>query len=104
MLVLSWAITRALTFAVVIVDERRMSPERLERAWPPASRDAAIMAFGPLALPVHFMKTRGHLRSARGVLGLLLGLVMGLLAVVLVAVVSGLVLELVARIAGLPTD
>lgn len=102
MLVLSWAITTALTFAVVIVDERRMSAERLERAWPPASRDAAIVAFGPLALPVHFMKTRGHLRSARGLLGLVLGLVMGLVALFLVAIVSGLVLEAVARIADLP--
>jgi hypothetical protein len=104
MLVLPWAVTTALTFAIVIVDERRMSAERLERAWPPASRDAAIVVFGPLALLIHFMKTRGHLRSARGVLGLSIGLVMGVVAVGLVAVASGLVVELVARIAGLPTD
>jgi len=104
LLVLSWAITTALTFAVVIVDERRMSAERLERAWPPASRDAAIVAFGVLALPVHFMRTRGHCASVRGLVGLVLGLLIGLLALVLVVVASSLVVELVAWIAGLHTD
>lgn len=104
LLVVSWVVTNAFTFLIVILDERRMSEDRLERAWPPSSRDAAIIAFGVLALPVHFTKTRGHLRSARGVLGFPLGLLMGVVAVVLVALLSGLFLELIAWILGLPTD
>jgi hypothetical protein len=103
-LLASWMVTTALTFLVVILDERRLSEERLERAWPPTSRDAAIVAFGPLALPIHFIKTRGHLKSARGLLGLLLGLALGAAAVLLVAFVSGLVLEGLTAVLGLPSD
>jgi len=103
-LVLSWIVTNALTFLVVIVDERRMSEEKLERAWPPPSRDAAIVAFGVLALPVHFIKTRGHFRSGRGALGLVVGLLMGVVAVVVVALVSGLLLEGLFRVLGLPPE
>jgi hypothetical protein len=75
-----------------------------ERAWPPQSRDAAIVAFGVFSLLVHFIKTRGHLRSLRGVLGVPLGFAMGVLAILLVALASGLVLEGLARVLGLPTD
>jgi hypothetical protein len=103
-LVLSWIVTNALTFLVVIVDERRMDEATRERAWPPPSRDAAIVAFGVLALPIHFIKTRGHLQSARGVLGFPLGLVMGVMAVVVVAFVSSVALEGAFRLLGLPTD
>src|SRR5690242_4922003 len=103
-LVLSWIVTNALTFLVVIVDERRMDEATLERAWPSSSRDAAIIAFGILALPIHFAKTRGHLRTLRGVLGFPLGLGMGVIAVFVVALVSGLVLEGAARLFGLPSD
>jgi hypothetical protein len=102
-LVLSWLVTNALTFTVVILDERKWLDEaQLERAWPPSSRDAAIVAFGVLALPVHFIKTRGHFRSLRGVLGIPLGLLLGLAAVLLVAALSTLVLEGFALIFGLP--
>lgn len=103
-LVASWVVTTGLSFLVVILDERRMSEERLERAWPPSSRDAALVAFGVLALPIHFIKTRGHLRSLRGVLGLLLGLGMGIVAVVFVAFVSGIAMQGIAVVLGLPTD
>jgi hypothetical protein len=99
---LSWAVTTALTFVVVRADERFMREERLERAWPPASRDAAIVAFGPLALPIHFARTRGHFRSVRGVLGIPLGLIMGFAALVVVAFASQLVLEGFARLLDLP--
>jgi hypothetical protein len=100
-LLISWVVTTALTFLVVILDERHLSEERLERAWPPTSRDAAIAVFGVLALFVHFIKTRGHLRSARGALGFPLGLALGAIAVVLVAFVSGLLLDGVAALLGL---
>jgi hypothetical protein len=88
----------------VILDERKiLSESQLERAWPPTSRDAAIVAFGVLALPVHFVKTRGHLGSLRGVLGYPLGLALGVLAILVVAFASGLVLDAIAWAAGLPS-
>jgi hypothetical protein len=94
-LLVSWALTTALSFAVVLGHERFMSEERLERAWPPASRAAALVAFGPLALPFHFAKTLGHFRGAGGVLGVLLGLALGAFAAVLVVLASGVVLSAV---------
>jgi hypothetical protein len=87
-LLVSWVVTTALTFVVVIWDERHLTGERLARAWPPTSRDAAIVAFGVLALPFHFARTRGHLGSALGVLGCVAGVALGAVAVVLVALVS----------------
>jgi hypothetical protein len=103
-LVLSWIVTTGLSFLIVLLDERWMSEAKLERAWPPPSRDAALIAFGVLALPIHFIKTRGHLRSVRGILGFPLGLAMGVLAVVFVGFVGSLVLEGVARLTGLPVE
>ena len=94
-LVISWVVTTGLSFAIVIADERRLSEERLERAWTPASRSAALVAFGVLALPVHFMRTRGHLRNLRGVLGYPLGLVLGVLALAAIALVTNVLLEAV---------
>lgn len=93
-LLVSWIVTTALSFAVVITHERRIGGERLERAWPPASRDAAIVAFGPLALPFHFAKTLGHFRSALGVLGILGGFALGLALAALVVLAGGLALSL----------
>ena len=70
-ILVSWAVTTAFMFAVVIIDERRMDRRddpRLERAWPPSSRASAIVGFGVLALPLHFLRTR------RSLLGLLLAI------------------------------
>jgi len=103
-LLLSWVLTTALSFAVVLFDERRASEERLERAWKPASRDAALVAFGVLAVPLHFVRTRGSWTTGRGLLAKLGGLALGLAAFGFVAVVSSLVLEGVARIFGWPTE
>ena len=58
-LLLSWVLSLFACFVVVIRDENRLPPERLGRAWPPVSRDAAIVAFGQLAVFVHFVRTRG---------------------------------------------
>jgi hypothetical protein len=63
-MVISWALTTAALFAIVLFDERRMRPEHLERAWPPSSRNAALVVFGVLAIPIHFIRTR---RSLAGV-------------------------------------
>ncbi len=70
-ILVSWAVTTAFMFAVVILDERRMDQRddpRLERAWPPSSRASAIVGFGVLALPLHFLRTR------RSLVGLLLAI------------------------------
>ena len=104
-LILSWIVSTTLLFAVVILDERRfLTEEQLERAWPPSSRDAAIVAFGGLALPIHFIKTRGHLKSWHGVLGIFLGLAFGIIALVIVSVVSGVVVYVIELALGLPAE
>ncbi len=88
--VLGWIVSTATTFGILILDERSMGDALLERAWPPVSRNAAVCFFGPLALPVHFIRTR------RNVVGILLGVG----AVAIVAIVSelvGMALEAVVR-------
>lgn len=84
------------------LDERRLSEDALERAWPVSSRDAAILGFGPLAVPFHFARTRGHFRSLRGALGIPLGFLLGCVVVAVVLLVSGLVLDGIAWAFGLP--
>jgi uncharacterized membrane protein YhaH (DUF805 family) len=83
-------VTLVVPLATVIpllrLDERRLSPAQLERAWPPVSRDAAVFApwlllgMPQLCLPVHAVKTRGWL----------VGLVPGLLVALLITLVTGL--------------
>ena len=79
---ISWAVTLPAVVAIVVYDERRLEGRRLERAWPPVSRDAAIfagfmMGVHPLCVLVHFVRTR------RSVAGVALGLVL-LIAIVVV--------------------
>jgi hypothetical protein len=54
---------------IVRRDMARLSPERLARTWNDASLWCAVVAFGPLCLPVHFLKSRRTLGGAA--LGLL---------------------------------
>ena len=104
-LVVSWLVTTALTFAIIIFDERRMSPERLERAWPPSSRDAAIIAFGPLALLIHFLRTRGGFRTwKRFFLGIPLGCIMGIGSLFVVSLVGTVLVNIVMMALGYPVD
>lgn len=56
-----------LTAWVIRRDTRRLTPERYARSWNEASFWSAVVAFGPLSIPVHFARTR------RTVLGFLLG-------------------------------
>ncbi|HEY6557196.1 MAG TPA: hypothetical protein VI072_07980 [Polyangiaceae bacterium] len=56
-----------LPWSVVRGDLRRLTPEQLRRTWNPATFWCAIVVFGPLCIPVHFVKAR------RTVLGFLLG-------------------------------
>jgi hypothetical protein len=102
-LVVSWAVTTALLFLVVIVDERRMTEQRRERAWPASSRDAAIVAFGLFALPVHFARTRGDFRSARGVFERVLGMGLGIVLAGLVTAADGLVIWALDALLGVPS-
>ena len=71
---LSFALGIAIPAWIIRFDMRRLSGERLERAWPDASLWVAVVAFGPLCIPVHFWKTR------RSLYGLLLGLISCFLA------------------------
>ena len=70
---LSFALNAALPYAIVKRDLARLTPERLSRAWNEASFLSAVVVFGPLCVPVHFVKTR---RSWAG-LALGLGLAAG---------------------------
>ena len=83
-LVLDLILGVMLTAWVVRFDMRRLTPERLARCWNDASFWSAVVAFGPLSIPVHFARTR------RSVLGFLLG--------VLVAFLVLLVLEGVGEV------
>ncbi len=65
---LSLVLNSLLPYLIVRRDLARLSEERLARAWTEASFLSAVLAFGPLSLPVHFTKTR------RSWLGLSLGL------------------------------
>ncbi len=101
-LVISWVVTTVLTFGLVMVDERRLSDEQLERAWLPPSRNVALVYFGILALPFHFAKTRGTWTSARGIIGRLLWFKLGIVIAGVVLLVSSLLITAIAYVAGLP--
>jgi hypothetical protein len=101
-ILVSWTVTTAMTFAVVIFDERRMSEERLERAWPTSTRAVAIVYLGILALPFHFARTRGSVGSVRGLLGIPLGLIMGVVVALVIGVIAGLLDSVVAWALGVP--
>jgi hypothetical protein len=78
-IVASWIVVAPIVVSVVIRDERRLAatdPDLLARAWPPASRDAAVLAmwmfgFNPLYVLafflVHFCRTRGRRGVWRGI-------------------------------------
>jgi hypothetical protein len=55
---LSFGLGIAIPAAIVRWDVARLSGERLARAWPDASLWSAVVAFGPLCVPIHFLRTR----------------------------------------------
>jgi hypothetical protein len=79
---LSLVLNSLLPYLIVRRDLSRLSAERLARAWTEASFLSAVLAFGPLALPVHFAKTR------RSLAGLGLGLALCALCVAAQALAS----------------
>jgi hypothetical protein len=64
-LLVTWAVTTAWAFAIVIGDEKDLDEEELGNAWPPSSRAIAIVGISWLVLPLHFARTRGGWRSFR---------------------------------------
>jgi hypothetical protein len=89
---LSFALGIAVPAAIVRRDLARLSGEPLSRSWPDTSLWSAVVAFGPLSVPIHFIRTR---RSAWGIL---LGLWWLGWAVVLIATP----VELLAQIFEIP--
>jgi hypothetical protein len=54
----SFALGIAVPAWIVRRDLTRLTGEPLSRAWPDASLWAAVVMFGPLCLPIHFIRTR----------------------------------------------
>jgi hypothetical protein len=88
---LSFALGIFVPQAIVRRDLSRLSGDRLARSWPDASLWSAVVVFGPLCVPVHFIRTR------RGWLGLGLGAFWLVAALALVA----LPVEALSRIFGI---
>jgi hypothetical protein len=88
---LSFVLGIAVPAAIVRWDLRRLHGERLARSWPDASLWSAVVMFGPLCVPIHFLRTR------RSWVGVALAIVWLVAAVVLVA----LPVEALGRIFGI---
>jgi len=65
---LSAALQILLPFWLLRRDERQLTPKQWARSFPEATFWIAVVGFGPLALPVHFVRTRRNFK------GLALGL------------------------------
>lgn len=88
---LSLTLNALLPYLIVRRDLRGLSGERLARAWTDASFLSAVVSFGPLALPVHFTKTRRSLSGFGLGVGLgVLSLAAQALAVALLSAAFGL--------------
>lgn len=82
LVVVQLALQIALPWWIVRSDMKRLDARALARTWNDASFWSAVVAFGALSIPVHFLKSRRSLR------GFVLGLGWMLLAVALVVAVS----------------
>jgi hypothetical protein len=86
-LVTQLGVTLLLSWWVLRRDLTRLGPKELARTWNPASFWAALVAFAPLCIPVHFVKSR------RSWSGLGLG-ILWMLGVVLAASLTSAGMEL----------
>jgi fumarate reductase subunit D len=91
---LSLLLNALLPYGIVKRDLARLSEDRLCRAWTDASFLSAVLAFGPLSLPVHFTKTRRSLP----------GFAHGVLLCTLSLFVQGLAAFGLSALLGVPTD
>ncbi len=82
-LLLQIALGVALTAWVVRRDMRRLPPAQYARSWNDASFWSAVVAFGPLCIAVHFVRTR------RTVIGFVAGVLWTALVLVAISLVSG---------------
>jgi hypothetical protein len=110
-LLASFAVVVTGSVLVVRWDERRLDEERLERAWPPASRDNALIGLSLLGAPLvglfavwfHFFRTRSRAMwppwrwSPTGFL-------LGLAAVLVVMIANAAVVLTLAYALGLPLE
>jgi hypothetical protein len=87
---LSFALGIAVPATIVRWDLGRLRGEHLARSWPDASLWSAVVVFGPLCVPIHFIRTR------RSWTGLGLGTFWLLCAILLIT----LPVEALARIFG----
>jgi uncharacterized protein (DUF983 family) len=74
----------ALPILIIRRDLARLAAPFLARAWNEASLWSAVVAFGPIALVVHFARTR------RSVLGLVVGAVWAALTVTALSLLAAL--------------
>ncbi len=111
LIVVSCAVLVTASVLIVKADERRISEERLERAWPPASRDNALIGLALLAAPVlglfavwfHFFRTRSRAlwppwRWSP------IGFVLGIAAVVTIMLLNAVVVLTLAYALGVPLE
>ena len=89
-LVLQLVLGILLPAMVVRRDLRRLNADQLARTWNAASFWTAVVAFGPLCLPVHFVKARRSLA----------GLGLGMFWMVVVSVVISLAVQGAAMVGG----
>lgn len=85
---LSFALGIAVPAGIVRFDLARLAGDRLERAWPDASLWSAVVVFGPLCVPIHFIRTR---RSWGGALLALMWLALAILLISLPVEALGLI-------------
>lgn len=88
---LSFVLGIAVPALIVRRDIARLAGEQLSRSWPDASLWAAVVVFGPISVPIHFLRTR------RSIVGIGLSVVWFVFALLLVAAP----VELLAQIFGM---
>lgn len=55
---LSFVLNIAVPALIVRWDLAQLTGEKLARSWPDASLWSAVVLFGPLCVPIHFIRTR----------------------------------------------
>lgn len=95
-LLASWLLSPLLCWLAIRLDERRLDETRIAKAWNPASRTSAVLLFGPLAVVLHFARTRGSFRDLEGFGRKIGGLLLGVAAAVLALGAASLVVSALA--------